>query len=288
MRILILTVCLLLSCDKQDVIPERSQRTAQSQESYVPLTNAWYNNTLDDSMRVSLSSALSDIDWMDANRINGGTQRATLYIPSSLVASAMFPQVVAYASSKSIDIGVAYSQTSEVDAMVAYNQGRTASQRIKYAVTELEPWNTGDYSGMTAKMQYSKPRLRANGMGHLVYIGWPTSSYYPTIVTYADEVNLHCYRMSKDMTINGIWGYVQGRLGAIANEAQAQGRVLPVNVIYSCEPSFALTWFSKHSWSDAHLAFLQAYDQRATAQMRQWLKVNNFSIFVTKYGRQAR
>jgi len=285
-----LPLLLLVACNKQDdsPLPKKQQRTAPAEVYTAPISNYWYNNTLDDSIRVSLTSAIADIDWMDRNRITSSNQYASLYISSSLIRSASFPSAVAYASQRGIRLGLAYSQTSQIDELLAYNNGKPADQKLVYAITELEPWNTGDYAGMTSKMQYATPRLHANGLKHLVYIGWPTSSYYPTIVTNADEVNLHCYRTSDNMNLSGMWGYVQARLNILAQEAANQGKILPVNIIYSCEPAFAYSWFSKHSWKDAHMAFQTVYEQRATQQMKQWLRINNFSIFVTKYAHQIK
>jgi len=282
---------MLVACSEQDepALPSKQARATQLSEVYTgPLVNTWYNNTLDDSLRISLPSALADIDWMDRYRIHGVEQSATLYIPSSLFLSGSFGQVAAYASQRGIRLGLAYSQTSQIDDLLAYNIGKPVSQQLRYAVTELEPWNTGDYAGMTAKMQYALPLLHAQGLEHHVYIGWPAASYYPIIVASADQIYLHCYRSSNNMTMVSMWGYLQGRLSLLAAEAQAQNKILPVNIIYSCEPSFAYSFFTKHSWSDAHIAFQTIYDIRATQQMKQWLKINNFSTFVTKYAHQIK
>ena len=251
--------------------------------------NSWYNNTLDDTVATSVSQSKLDVDWTNINRFDPNkTQFSTLYIANSLVKHANFPTIIESGYNKNLKYGTAYSQTSEVDTAIAYNVGKSISKKLWYCVSELEPWNTGDYTGMTNKIKYAHPKLKAAGMKHLIYLGWPVQTYYPTVVQYCDEINLHCYRTDANMTPSGIWGYVRERLGFIAEAAKAQNKIMPVNIIYSCEPSFAYNWFTKNQWNAAHQMFLAQYASNATATMKNQLVVNDFSIFVTKYGKQIK
>lgn len=251
---------------------------------------SWYNNTLDDTVSTSVTATKQDVDWMHANRFSPTeTQYASLYIASSLVKHANFPGIVSYASGKNIKMGLAYSSTTQIDTLLAYNKAQTdITKKLVYAITELEPYNTGDYTGMTEKMAYAYPKLKAAGLKHLVYMGWPTDSYWATIVANCDEINLHCYRTSADMTPSGIWGYVQKRLGLIADACKAQNKLMKVNILYSCEPSFAYDWFKANGWNAAHNIFLGQYATKATANMKAFLNVNDFAIFVSKYGKQIK
>lgn len=251
--------------------------------------NSWYNNTVDDTMSSSLTASKQDIDWMNQNRLHPDkTQYANLYIASSLIRHANFPSVASYAATKNIKLGLAYSAASQIDTLLTYNNGKTVDKKLWYGVTEIEPYNTGDYAGMTAILKYAYPKLKAAGLKNVVYMGWPKNDYWATIVQYTDEINLHCYRTSVQMTASSIWGYVEARLELIAQAAKAQNKIVPVNIIYSNEPSFAYDWFKTHAWADAHKLFLSQYAANASATMKQYLTVSDFSVFVSKYGKQIK
>jgi len=251
---------------------------------------SWYNNTLDDTLAISVTLTKSDVDWMNANRFSPtNTQYGSLYIAQSLVNNSNFPSIVSYAYSKNIKLGMAYSTTGEIDTLLAYNAKQTSiDKKLYYAVTEIEPYNTGDYSGMTAKMQYAYPKLKAAGLKHVVYMGWPVDTYWSTIVANCDEINLHCYRTSAEMTPSSIWNYVSKRLALIADACKSQNKLMKVNILYSCEPAFAYTFFQTHAWGDAHSMFLSQYATKATVNMKSFLNVMDFSIFVSKYGKQIK
>lgn len=251
---------------------------------------SWYNNTFDDTVATSATSSKSDIDWMVRNRLHPTElQYANLYISDSLVKHANFPGLVSYAFQNGIRMGRAYSAISEVDTMMSYNASRTnINEKLWFAVTELEPYNTGDYAGMTSKIQAVYPRLKAAGLRHVIYMGWPTDAYWATIVANCDEINLHCYRPSSSMTGTGTYGYVSGRLKLIADTCKAQGKIMPVNLIYSCEPSFAYDYFKTNAWGAAHSLFLTEYAAKADVNMKSFLLMNDFSIFVTQYAKQIK
>lgn len=251
--------------------------------------NTWYNNTFDDTVASNPDASKRDIDWTVQNRFNSRPQYSTLYISSSLLSNPNFKMLMGYAFSKGLMHGMAYSSKGEVDAMLAYNAGKTwGNQRLFYATSELEPYNTGDYAGMTDKIKYAYPKLKAAGMKHQIYMGWPDDAYWSTIVEYCDEINLHCYRKSADMTVSGIWGYVRNRLGLIAAAAKAQNKPMVLNIIYSNEPDFAFDWFKTKSWYAAHQLFLQGWAANATETMKNWLRVQDMSVFVSRYGKQIR
>jgi hypothetical protein len=251
--------------------------------------NSWYNNTLDDTVATSIPTTKTDVDWMNKNRFSPTkTQYANLYIATNLIKNANFPTIADYSYGKNIKLGLAYSTTGQIDAMLSYNTGKTTSQKLWYAVTEIEPYNTGDYTGMTNILTYAYPKLKAAGLPNVVYMGWPTDAYWATIVQYCDEINLHCYRTTAQMTPSGIWGYVSGRLGLIAQQAKNQNKKMPVNIIYSCEPTFAYDYFKTNTWDSAQAMFLSQYNSNASATMKENLVVGDFSVFVSKYGKQIK
>jgi hypothetical protein len=286
----IVVILSLWSCEKEETYTTGSAARLGRPLSILnkPGTNSWYNNTLDDSLAVSLTAAKKDVDWMDANRFSPEAQYAILYISSSLIRSSNFPLLASYAYSKNVRLGVAYSSTSKIDDIINYNIGKPVDQKIWIAVSEIEPYNTGDYAGMTTVLTYAYPRLKANGITNIVYMGWPTTSYWSTIISNSDQINLHIYKTSSGMTPSGLWSYVRGRLGDIASAAAALKKIVPINIIYSCEPAFAYTYFQSYRWEDAHLMFMDQFNTYATTQMKQNLTVNNFSVFVTRYGKEIK
>lgn len=280
----------LSSCKKEEIsTPGSTAKLGNPLPILIkPGTNSWYNNTLDDSLAVSLAAAKRDVDWMDANRFSPEAQYAILYISSSLIRNQNFSLLASYAYSKNVKIGVAYSSMSKIDDILNYNFGKPVDQKIWIAVSEIEPYNTGDYAGMTTVLTYAYPRLKANGITNIVYMGWPTTSYWNTIVANCDQINLHAYRPSSGMTPSGLWSYTRTRLGEIAAVAASLRKTMPINIIYSCEPAFSYTYFQSNRWVDAHLMFMDQFNRNATAQMKQNLTVNNFSVFVTRYGKQIK
>ena len=251
---------------------------------------SWYNNTFDDTVATSATITKGDIDWMIRNRLHPtDLQYVNLYISDSLVRHSNTPGLISYAFQNGLRMGRAYSAISEIDTMLTYNSQRpTVSEKLWFAVTELEPYNTGDYAGMTQKIQAVYPRLKAAGLKHVIYMGWPTDTYWDTIVANCDEINLHCYRPSTSITPSGTYGYVSGRLALIAACCKARNKVMKVNLIYSCEPSFSWDYFKANPWSGAHALFLTEYAAKATSDMKSYLLVNDFSIFVTKYAKQIK
>lgn len=252
--------------------------------------NSWYNNTLDDTVSTNVAQCRSDIDWMNKNRFTNETMFANLYISSSLIHHQNFPSLVNYAFTKNIKFGIAYSQTSQIDSLLSFNSisSNTIDKKLWFAVTELEPYNTGDYSGMTAKMEYAYPRLKNAGLKHGVYAGWMENNYWQTIVKNCDYINLHCYRPSASMTATGIYNYVKDRLQIIAAAAMNMNKIMEVNILYSCEPDFAYNYFQANTWNAAHNLFMQQYNINASNEMRRQLVVNDFSIFVSRFGKQIK
>lgn len=248
--------------------------------------NSWYNNTLDDNIG-NLALSKADIDWQYKNFIGSAPNFTTLYASDSVIKHANFPQLVAYAKSKKINTGRAYSQLSEVNTAIAYNNANP-NNKLTHMVTEIEPYNTGDYAGFYNILTTAYPKVKAAGMTHAVYMGWPKAEAWLPIVQNCDEIFLHCYRTATQMTEGYIWDYVSGRLAAIATACKIANKKIKVSIIYSCEPSFGLSWFKTHTWWNAHQVFLSAWDKHASVEMKTWINASNMVMFVTKYGKQAK
>lgn len=281
---LLLILAITYSCKKDQGSSDRLRAPS------VPLGfNSWYNNTLDDSIGIDINAAKRDIDWVSANKFSLNYQYVSLYISASLIKHPNFPAIASYAYRGGIRIGVAYSETTMIDDIISYNLGKPTDQKIQFAVSEIEPYNTGNYAGMTAVIKYAYPKLKANGLKNIIYMGWPTpATYWDTLITYSDQINLHVYRTSSNMTPASVWSYAYGRLVEISDACSRLNKPMPVNIIYSCEPAFAYTYFQNNTWASAHSMFLSEYNANATALMKKYITVASFSIFVTKYAKQIK
>lgn len=255
----------------------------------------WYNNTLDDVVAGSLSAAKADIDWMVRNRMAASDRDVnytSLYMTRSLYSNPNFLETMKYAAGKNILFGAAYSDKTKVDSVLAHNASKSdPAQQFKFMVTEYEPYQTGmSYSYLTDLMTYAYPKLRAAGLKHVVYMGWPTETYWQTIVDNCDEINLHIYRNDVQMTESAMWSYAtaNNRLGAIAAAAKRRGVKMKVNPIYSCEPDFADQWFKSRPWWEAQRVFMRAWDRWATKDMGTWLTATDGYMFVTKEGKKVK
>jgi hypothetical protein len=254
--------------------------------------NTWYNNTLRDNL-TSLDKAKADVDWQRRNFLGVAPNYVTLYGGSNLIASPYAKPIFEYAASKSLSFGRAYSSTSSVDQTIAWNKDRSNPvHRFTHMTTEIEPYNDGDYAGFYSKIRYAGPKLKAAGMKHICYMGWPSNPAWLEIVINCDEINLHCYRTPEQMNEAYVWDYVDDRLSAIANAAKAVKKVMPVNIIYSAEAKslgasyeFGGEWFKSHTWWNAHQIFLKAWDKNASLMMKQWLRATNMVMFTSKYGK---
>jgi hypothetical protein len=119
--------------------------------------NTIYNNTLDDTVSTNPTLSRADVDYMVRNRFNELPMYGTLYIANSLVRHANFPGIVSYAYGKGLKLGIAYSSDGEIDNMLNYNKVQTVDKKLYFAVTEIEPYNTGDYARTGAGQRRACP-----------------------------------------------------------------------------------------------------------------------------------
>lgn len=239
-----------------------------------------YNNTLDDT----LSNTTAEVTWMGNNRLSpSGMDKTTLYISNSKVNQSTFPNAVLNCYLKKINLGVAYSTIGEVDNAIAYNNRQTdGRKKLTHVTSEYEYWNTGDVAGFRALIQSVRTKTTAAGIKSYVYAGW--GSEWDTIVQYSDGLFMHCYRTSSQAaTKDDLYNYCKSRLTAMAASAKKYGKIFPVSIIFSAEPSFMYDYFKSHNWIDVYITFMESYNRLATAQMKQWLIMDGAKIFVSKY-----
>lgn len=258
--------------------------------------NGFYNNTLDNVIG-DLTKAKADIDWCIRNRVNTGENYLTLYASRSILSHPNFPVVVKYAKANKIHIGFAYDTVNKVDAIIAYNKTQPLEGKITHVITEYEPYNgvPGGYPEMTLLLQACYPKLKAAGIISGVYMGWPLDTYWDTIVKYCDQIFLHAYLKSSNMTETGIWGYTKGRLTAIGDACVRQNKTLQINIIYSAESlafgagnEFAGQWFKTNSWWKAQQLFMSAWDKKASSILKSRIRATGCYIFDTEWAMQSK
>jgi hypothetical protein len=253
--------------------------------------NGFYNNTLDEVID-DWAKVQKEIDWHVKNRVNKGENYIALYASKSVLAKANFIKFVKEMKALNFHIGFAYDSISKVDAIIAYNKVQPANARIKFMITEYEPYNgvPGGYPEMTALLTAAYPKLKAAGILHGIYMGWPEDNYWETIIKYCDQIFLHCYKKSSSMTETGIWDYCKGRLTVIADKCAKLNKVIQVNIIYSAESlsfgagnEFAGIWFKTNSWWKAQQLFMSAWDRKASSILKRWVRATGCFIFDTEW-----
>lgn len=186
-------------------------------------------------------------------------------------------------------VAMPYSSASSVTTgLNAYNKAVVDSAKIDAVISEIEPYNTGAYASFYTTLRSVGTWCKANRVMPCVYMGWPSDAAWDSIVVNSDRVYLHCYRPSTSMSGSSQYGYVATRMGVLAAKAKARGKRMSVVTIYSCESDFAYDYFKTATWSGTYDAFLSTYNSRATADMKQWLTMDGWMVFVSEYAKQIK
>ncbi len=184
-------------------------------------------------------------------------------------------------------IAMPYSSASTVTGgLASYNKAVVDSARIDAVISEIEPYNTGQYGQFYTTIRAVGTWCKANRVMHCVYMGWPSEAAWDSIVVNADRVYLHCYRPSASMSGSSQFGYCRTRLVTLAAKAKAVKKRVSVVIIYSCEPDFSYTYFQGNSWWKPIEDFKAAWNTSATSDMKQWLSVDGTMIFVSRYAKE--
>jgi len=251
--------------------------------------NGWYNNTLD--AYINTNAGQVDLDWMVKNKLNpGGWDYNTFYHASNLFASSKFPTYILNAYNAKIKTGIAWSSDSQVNQVINFNKAQTDSRKkISHLVSELEDYGSGNVTPAQFKTLLENNYIKAKGAGIRfgVYNGW--TKQWDVVVKNSDFLLLHCYISSANMaSASALYNYVAGRLGTIAGEAAKLGKIYPVSIIFSCEPSFGQTYFKTNAWTKPMEMLMSQFNQKASATMRANLIMDGSYIFVTKYGKVSK
>lgn len=186
-------------------------------------------------------------------------------------------------------IGYPYGSSSGVvNNLNGYNKAVTDSAKFDFVVSEIEPYNTGDYAGFYKSLREASNWCKANGLQSAVYMGWPSEAAWDSIARNANRVYLHCYRPSTGLSGSSQYGYCKNRLQTLAAKCKAIGKRTSVVIIYSCEPDFSYTYFQSNSWWKPIEDFKAAWNASATADMKQWLSIDGTMVFVSEFGKQIK
>ncbi len=249
------------------------------------------------------SQLISLADWHARNRFSPDWTGVSHYISTGLsgIKRASFRDHVIRLYQNKIVSGLAYSSNSEIDGVLAYNAAQSDMRaRIRFATTEFEPYRVTDgYALYQALLERNAPLLRAAGIYHIAYQGWPEKSFWPVIVANTDEIALHCYLPSSRMTGQHMYNFLnldEGRhfrLDSIAAAAQKLGRPVKVTILFSCEDNtqpqeFAFSYFQANPWTRPLQEFLAYYQANAAKTTQNSLIITDMALFGSKWAMKAK
>lgn len=185
--------------------------------------------------------------------------------------------------------GFPYSTASSVTSSLnAYNKAVVDSSKFDFVISEIEPYNTGDYAGFYTTLRTVNNWCKTSGIQSCVYMGWPSDACWDTIVRNSSRIFLHCYKSSTTMSGDAQYGYTKGRQGVIAAKCKALNKKISIVIIYSSEPAFSYTYFQSNTWSKPYSDYLSYYSTHATADMKAYLTQDGWMNFVSKYAKQIK
>jgi hypothetical protein len=162
--------------------------------------------------------------------------------------------------------------------------------RIDFTNLELEWWNNA--SSFDQYVQAMQEMKSWGGRQHPPvpneeYIGWfknpvgEDSIMAAALVQNSTRILLHDYQKEPGFS------YIMNRLDWIGRAAKAQGKVMPVIIIFSPKPEFSYAYFSAHSFGDAYQLILDSYDQ-TDFQGKNNVQLIGFQIYNQTFARQTK
>ena len=239
---------------------------------------------------VTAATRQANADWQKRQ----GANLAALYGASGSLTSPSGKPILADVIYRSRKAGVQsqgfpYSTSSSVvTSLNSYNSSVSDSSKFDFVVSEIEPYNTGDYSGFYTTLRTVNNWCATKGVQSCVYMGWPSDACWDTIVRNSSRIFLHCYKTSTTMSGDAQYGYTKGRQSVIAAKCKALNKKISIVIIYSSEPSFSYTYFQANSWSKPYSDYLSYYSTHATADMKAYLTQDGWMNFVSKYAKQIK
>lgn len=245
-----------------------------------------YTNTL--KLVITDQTKLSqELEWLKQNKIDKeGWNLVTIY-GTSQMQNANFSKFALDCYLNKIRLAIAFTAMSEVNATFTYNNKQTdPRKKIVACVTEYEDYTSsgGDPVYFKNLLEQSSEALHAVDMLLGVYQGWSTQ--YEAIVKNADFVLLTVYRTNAQMAnLDDAWKYLKARFTGYAAACKALGKIIPISPLASTELVFSQTYFKTNPWRTLIDNFTKSYATFGTADMKQYLIVNQMYVFVSAFSK---
>jgi hypothetical protein len=170
------------------------------------------------------------------------------------------------------------------------NDHRDVRNRLDYTNLELEWWNNAaDFETYDADVrQMQEWGLKQSPVvPNEEYIGWfknpegEDSLMAAHLVQHSARILVHDYQR------NFTFSYLQSRLDYIGRAARAQGKTMPVIIIFSPKPEFSYDFFAGHSFDDAW-QWLTAAFRDAQFPGKDHIQLIGYQIYNQTYARQCK
>lgn len=191
---------------------------------------------------------------------------------------------------KGIDIGFIYSSTSTLSSFTTYQAAQsTDSTKFKFVVSEIEPYNSGDYVTFNTTCRAFYNQAQKNKVESDIYMGWPSAAGWDSITSFSDRTYLHCYIPSDRMSGSGQYSYMKSRLNTIAGiiaKKYAGNTAFKYNVvvIYSNESNFGGTYFKTHTWDQPFTDLQNYFNASADSIVKKRILLGGRQIFKSSLG----
>lgn len=247
-----------------------------------------YTNTL--KLVITDTTKLAEeLEWLKQNKIDKeGWNLVTIY-GTSPMQNPNFGKFALDCYLNKIRLAIAFTAMSEVNATFTYNNKQTdPRKKIIACVTEYEDYTTsnggGDKVYFKNLLEQSSEALHAVDMLLGVYQGWSTQ--YEAIVKNADFVLLTVYRTNAQMaSLDDAMKYLRARLTGYAAACKLLGKIIPISPLASTEKVFSQDYFKPNAWRTLIDNFTKSYATMGTADMKQYLIMNQMYVFVSAFSK---
>ncbi|MFA9221019.1 MAG: hypothetical protein ACEQSL_07520, partial [Sediminibacterium sp.] len=191
--------------------------------------------------------------------------------------------------------GIPYSSSNCIASIEAYNKAQpNDSSRINAVISEIEPYNTGDYAGFYVTLRKvsdwavkQSPRIERN-----CYMGWPTAACWDSITSLTDRSFIHSYLPSTKISGAACYVYMRTRLTTIANILAVKWKnstdKYNVVMINSTETSFSYNYFTTHTWDQPQTELQSYVSNFGDSIVKARIAFGGRMIFVSHDGKNAR
>jgi hypothetical protein len=177
------------------------------------------------------------------------------------------------------------------DLIDSYNNDRSNSlSRFDYTNLELEWWNNAtDFENYDADLQQMQQwgKKQSPVVPNEEYIGWfknpegEDSLMASRLVQHSSRILVHDYQP------NFTFSYLQSRLDWIGRAARAQGKIMPVIIIFSPRQEFSAEYFKAHSFGDAWQWVTAAF-RDAQFPGKDHVQLIGYQIYNQTYARECK